>query len=210
VEPLAEPSVEGEPFEEAGVDDDPAGGTEQPEATEGDGRGVGRTVFEWVGLVVLALVIALLIKTFLFQAFYIPSESMVPTLKIHDRVLVNKLSYKLHPVHRGDIVVFKAPPHADPGIDDLVKRVVGLPGDVVSAHGGHVYIDGKRLPEKYLPDGVTTSTFEARRVPKDSYWVMGDNRGNSKDSRVFGFITKKQIVGRVFLRIWPLTRINIM
>ena len=209
MEPLAEPSIDGEPVE-APVDEDPADGTERPDASEGDGRGVGRTVFEWVGLVVLALVIALLIKTFLFQAFYIPSESMVPTLKIHDRVLVNKLSYKLHPVHRGDIVVFKAPPHADPGIDDLVKRVVGLPGDVVSGRGGHVYIDGKRLPETYLPDGVTTSTFGSRRVPKNSYWVMGDNRGNSKDSRVFGFITKKQIVGRVFLRIWPLTRIDIM
>ena len=78
---------------------------------------------------VLALIIALLIKTFLFQAFYIPSESMVPTLKVHDRVLVNKLSYRLHPVHRGDIVVFKAPPDSDPGIDDLVKRVIGLPGE---------------------------------------------------------------------------------
>ena len=88
--------------------------------------------FEWIGLVVLALVIALLIKTFLFQAFYIPSESMVPTLKVHDRVLVNKLSYKLHPVHRDDIVVFKAPKNSDPGIDDLVKRVIGLPGETVS------------------------------------------------------------------------------
>src|SRR4051812_14760201 len=135
---------------------------------------------------------------------------MVPTLKIHDRVLVNKLSYKLHPVHRGDIVVFKAPPHADPGIDDLVKRVIGLPGEVVAAHGGHVYINGKQLPETYLRSGVSTSAFEPRRIPEHSYWVMGDNRGNSKDSRSFGFITKSQIVGRVFLRIWPLTRINIM
>jgi signal peptidase I len=135
---------------------------------------------------------------------------MVPTLKIHDRVLVNKLSYKLHPVHRGDIVVFKAPPHADPGIDDLVKRVVGLPDETVAGRGGHVYINGKLLPEKYLPAGITTSTFEAHKIPKDSYWVMGDNRGNSKDSRVFGVITKSQIVGRVFLRIWPLNRINIM
>ena len=209
MEPLTEPSIDGEPLP-APIDVDPPDGTEQPDESAGDGRGVGRTVFEWVGLVVLALVIALLIKTFLFQAFYIPSESMVPTLKIHDRVLVNKLSYKLHPVHRGDIVVFKAPPHADPGIDDLVKRVIGLPEETVAGRGGHVYIDGKRLPENYLPAGITTSTFDAHKIPKDSYWVMGDNRGNSKDSRVFGVITKSQIVGRVFLRIWPLTRINIM
>ena len=199
MEPLTRPSVDGDPIESP-VDAAPAG----------DGRGVGRTVFEWVGLVVLALVIALLIKTFLFQAFYIPSESMVPTLKIHDRVLVNKLSYKLHPVHRGDIVVFKAPPHADPGIDDLVKRVIGLPGEVVAAHGGHVYINGKQLPETYLSSGVSTSAFEPRRIPEHSYWVMGDNRGNSKDSRSFGFITKSQIVGRVFLRIWPPGRIGFM
>jgi signal peptidase I len=206
---LTEPSVDGEPIE-APVDVDRPGGAQPPGESAGEGRGVGRTVFEWVGLVVLALVIALLIKTFLFQAFYIPSESMTPTLKIHDRVLVNKLSYKLHPVHRGDIVVFKAPPHADPGIDDLVKRVVGLPNETVEGHGGHVYIDGKLLPEKYLPAGVTTSAFGSRKIPPNSYWVMGDNRGNSKDSRSFGFITKSQIVGRVFFRIWPLTRIDIM
>jgi len=121
-------------------------------------------LIEWGVLIVSALLIALLIKTFLFQAFYIPSESMTPTLKIHDRVLVNKLSYKLHPVHRGDIVVFKAPPHADPGIDDLVKRVVGLPGDTVSAHGGHVYIDGKRLPRSTCPSG----SRRRRSVPSRS------------------------------------------
>jgi signal peptidase I len=209
VEPLTQPSVDGEPSP-ASVAVDPEGDAGRPGEPADDGRGVGRTVFEWVGLVVLALVIALLIKTFLFQAFYIPSESMTPTLQIHDRVLVNKLSYKLHPVHRGDIVVFEAPPHADPGIDDLVKRVVGLPNETVSGHGGHVFVNGKRLPETYLPDGVTTSDFGPEKIPTDSYWVMGDNRGNSKDSRSFGVIRKDQIVGRVFLRIWPLTRIDIM
>ena len=214
MEPLSNnPSDDGEPFDGPDGTDGSDGSTTAvatDETPAGAGRGIGRTAFEWVGLVVLALVIALLIKTFLFQAFYIPSESMVPTLKVHDRVLVNKLSYKLHPVHRGDIIVFKAPPHADPGIDDLVKRVIGLPGDSVSGRGGHVYINNKLLAENYLPAGTFTSDFEARVIPKDSYWVMGDNRGNSKDSRSFGFITKKQIVGRVFLRIWPLNRLGIM
>ena len=115
----------------------------------------------------LALIIALLIKTFLFQAFYIPSESMVPTLKIHDRVLVNKLSYQLHSVHRGDIVVFKAPAGSDPGIDDLVKRVIGLPGETVSGHGGHVYINGKQLNEPYLPKGMYTSDFAPVKIPRE-------------------------------------------
>jgi len=176
---------------------------------QGGPRGV-RIAAEWIGLVVLALVIELLIKTFLFQAFFIPSESMVPTLRVHDRVLVNKLSYKLHPVHRGDIVVFKAPEGSDPGIDDLVKRVIGLPGETVSATNGHVDIDGKELPEPYLPKGTITTSFSAVRLPPDHYWVMGDNRGNSKDSRVFGAITKKNIVGRVFFRIWPFSRLGFM
>jgi signal peptidase I len=181
--------------------------TDPPKRSGGDAV---RMAFEWVGLVVLALIIALLIKTFLFQAFYIPSESMVPTLKVHDRVLVNKLSYKLHAVHRGDIVVFKAPPGSDPGIDDLVKRVVGLPGETVSGHGGHVYINNKELSEPYLPAGMYTSDFAPVKIPPNSYWVMGDNRINSKDSRVFGTISKGKIVGRVFVRIWPLSRLGFL
>jgi signal peptidase I len=191
-----------------------AGPPPEPPAAPPDSSKKGphalRIAFEWIGLVVLALVIALLIKTFLFQAFFIPSESMVPTLQVHDRVLVNKLSYKLHPVHRGDIVVFKAPEGSDPGIDDLVKRVIGLPGESVSARGGHVYIDNKELPETYLPKGTITTNFSPVTLAPDHYWVMGDNRGNSKDSRVFGPITKNHIVGRVFFRIWPLSRLGFM
>ena len=192
-----------------------AGGPPEPPPTspepESKGRPHGfRIAAEWIGLVVLALVIALLIKTFLFQAFFIPSESMVPTLRVHDRVLVNKLSYKLHPVHRGDIVVFKAPEGSDPGIDDLVKRVIGLPGETVSAKKGHVYIDDKELPETYLPKGTITTDFSPVTLGPSHYWVMGDNRGNSKDSRVFGPIEKKNIVGRVFFRIWPFSRLGFM
>lgn len=161
-------------------------------------------------LLTIAIVLAIVIKAFFVQAFYIPSESMTPTLKVHDRVLVNKLSYKLHPVHRGDIVVFKSPPHADPGINDLVKRVIGLPGNTVAGHDGHVYINGTLLKEPYLPSGTVTSDFGPTVLGKDSYWVMGDNRTNSKDSRSFGSITKSKIVGRVFLRIWPLNRLDVM
>ncbi len=170
------------------------------------------SALEWVLLVFSALAIALIIKTFLFQAFYIPSESMTPTLLKNDRVLVNKLSYHLHSVHRGDIVVFKAPKGIDPGIKDLVKRVIALPGETVEGRSdGHVYIDGRMLSEPYLPRGtITEPTFAARRIPADCYWVMGDNRGNSKDSRVFGCIRKSEIVGRVFFRIWPLNRLDIL
>ncbi len=176
-----------------------------------------KTALEWVLLIVSALLIAILIKTFLFQAFYIPSESMVPTLEKDDRVLVNKLSYKLHDVHRGDIVVFKAPPGTDPSVKDLVKRVIGLPGDVVGESDGRVTINGKPLDEKYLPLGVRTdcAAFRADCFPKgpiakDHYWVMGDNRPSSKDSRYFGTIAKSDIVGRVFVRIWPLNRLDLL
>ena len=169
---------------------------------------------EWAILIVCALAIALLIKTFLFQAFYIPSDSMVPTLKTNDRVIVNKLSYKLHPVHRGDIVVFTSPPNVDPSVKDLVKRVIALPGETVEGRAnGHIYINGKVLTEKYLPKGTQPGpSFLPITVPPDSYWVMGDNRSNSRDSRFFPehFIRKKDIVGRVFLRIWPLNRLGIL
>jgi signal peptidase I len=172
------------------------------------------SVVEWGLLVVSALLIAFLIKTFLFQAFYIPSDSMLPTLRRDDRVLVNKLSYKLHPVHRGDIVVFTAPPGVDPHVKDLVKRVIGLPGETISARTGHVYIDGHVLPEPYLPKGTYTDFFGLGpyKVPPDEYFVMGDNRGNSHDSRLFPShaIRKKDIVGRVFIRIWPLSRVDLL
>ncbi|MFA5884448.1 MAG: signal peptidase I [Acidimicrobiia bacterium] len=183
-----------------------------------------RAAVEWVVLIGAALVIAFLIKTFLFQAFYIPSASMVPTLEVGDRVLVNKLSYKLHDVNRGDIVVFEAPPEAAAGnIKDLVKRVIGLPGDTVEARDGRVYINGRLLDEPYLPAGTRTvigdvppgcvvptaqqdlPTAEQAgcKVPPGHMFVMGDNREQSRDSHIFGPVKESTIVGRVFVRIWP-------
>jgi signal peptidase I len=173
----------------------------------------GRNAVEWVGIIVLALLAAVLIKTFLLQAFYIPSESMDPTLKIGDRVLVNKLSYKMHDVHRGDIVVFTRPPNeqgSDPSIKDLIKRVIALPGERVEGRGGHILIDGKDLAEPYLPAGVTTLDFPAQVIPANSYWVMGDNRPRSMDSRFFGPIGKNLLVGRAFIRIWPVQHIHLL
>ena len=165
---------------------------------------------EWFLLIGGALALALLIKLFLFQAFYIPSESMVPTLQKNDRVLVNKLSYKLHDVHRGDIVVFEAPPGEDSDIKDLVKRVIGLPGDTVEGIDGVVYVNGEPLEENYLPEGTRTDDLPPTTVPPDTVFVMGDNRGASKDSRYFGVIPQDDIVGRVFLRMWPLSRLDFM
>jgi signal peptidase I len=182
-----------------------------------------RSVAEWVVLIAVALLIAFVIKSFLFQAFYIPSASMEPTLNIGDRVLVNKLSYDLHDVNRGDIVVFEAPPLARSGdIEDLVKRVIGLPGDTVTggADGG-VLVNGHRLKEPYLPKDTQTRFNDVPpgcqppadgtpgcHVPKDHVFVLGDNREASKDARVFGPIEESSIVGRVFIRIWPLDNLG--
>ncbi len=197
------------------------GASRQDRRRAGGSRKRRKVVVEWVLLIGGALLIAFLIKTFLFQAFYIPSESMTPTLKVNDRVLVNKLSYKLHDVNRGDIIVFEAPddPAAD-GVKDLVKRVIGLPGETVEFRDDRAFVEGKPLDESYLPDGAKGVTSPSRTefagkceppadnskcvVPADSYLVLGDNRTESKDGRVFGPIEESAIVGRVFIRIWPL------
>jgi signal peptidase I len=170
-----------------------------------------RALLEWVIVLVVALGVAVVMRTFVVQTFYIPSGSMEPTLNIGDRILVDKLSYHLHPVHRGDIVVFAKPPNEqlEPGINDLVKRVIGLPGESISGANGQVYINGKPLAEPWLPKGVVTSNFGPIKIPKNDYFVMGDNRGFSEDSRVFGPISGSLIVGRVVFRIWPLSHITL-
>ena len=190
--------------------------TERPPAepehdTEPQRRSSVRSAVEWVVIVVAALLAALLIKTFLLQAFYIPSDSMNPTLVQRDRVLVNKLSYHFHDVHRGDVVVFTRPPgENDPKIKDLIKRVIGLPGDTIEGRDGQILVDGRTLKESYVAKNSPMSDFPARKVPPGHYFVMGDNRGNSKDSRVFGPIAKSLIVGRAFIRVWPLSKIALL
>ena len=164
-----------------------------------------KSAVEWIAVIGGALVVALVIKTFLFQAFYIPSASMDPTLKVGDRVLVNKLSYRLHDVNRGDLVVFERPPNEpESEIKDLIKRVIALPGESVEGRDGRIFIDGEPLPEDYLPEGVFTTDFGPQSVPDDSVFVMGDNRSDSRDSRVFGAIPVDLIVGRAFVRVFPL------
>lgn len=166
-------------------------------------------MIEWVAVLAVAVIAAVLIRAFVFEPFFIPSGSMEPTLKVNDRVLVNKLSYDLHSIHRGDVVVFKKPPKDfTPGIKDLIKRVIGLPGETISGQDGAVFVNGRRLKEPWLPKGVTTAPFPAVHVPKGDYFVMGDNRGDSADSRVIGPISGDLIVGRAFIRVWPISRIG--
>jgi signal peptidase I len=168
-----------------------------------------RNAAEWVVIAGGALLVAFLIKTFLLQAFYIPSLSMAPTLQINDRVLVNKLSYDLHDVHRGDLVVFESPPNEGSETKDLIKRVIGLPGETVESRDGRILIDGQPLDEPYLDRGVTTGALEKITVPPDHLWVMGDNRANSRDSRFFGPIPESLVIGRAFVRVWPITDLRL-
>ena len=188
--------------------------SEDPEAPTPGPRRAFRSGLEWVAVVVVALVAAVLVKTFVLQTFFIPSASMEHTLNINDRVFVNKLAYDFHAVHRGDIVVFT--PTATqrriigPGIDDLIKRVIGLPGETIQGIGDHIYINGKPLNEPYLSTGVVPTAgavpLYKQKIPPDEYFLMGDNRGESKDSRYFGPVRRSQIVGRAFVRVWPLSR----
>ncbi|MBV8235720.1 MAG: signal peptidase I, partial [Acidimicrobiia bacterium] len=171
-----------------------------------------RRVAGWAGTAALMLVLWLIIRAFLFQSFYIPSPSMAPALVPGDRVLVSKLSYRLHDIHRGDIVVFKRPPHleAGPEVKDLVKRVIGLPGDTVEARDGEVIVNGTALTEPYVPKGAVTTSVAPTHIPAHHYWVMGDNRSVSEDSRYFGSISQSLIVGRVFFQIWPFSHIGLI
>ena len=202
-----------------------ANGAEPPDVPGSDGPvapdtpRTSRWLREAIIVVVIAVLVAVLLRTFVVQTFFIPSGSMEPTLQVGDRILVNKLSYHLHGVGRGDIVVFSRPPAENcggPEVNDLVKRVVGLPGETVSLSGGYVYVDGRRLGESWLPaseQGVTRpgpggtlySLQHAYRVPANDYYVMGDNRTDSCDSRYWGPIPHSLIVGKVEMRVWPVT-----
>ena len=160
----------------------------------------------------LALLLAFGIRTFVFQAFSIPSGSMVPALDVHDRILVQKAFFNWHQVRRGDIVVFTHPPRdhcPGPARTDLVKRVIALPGQTIYSAGGILYLDGRRLREPYLPphdplgppipDATRQDPF---RVPGGDFYVMGDNRAISCDSRFWGPIKGSSIIGRVVMLLW--------
>jgi len=179
------------------------------------GKKTRKSILEWVVVIVGAVGLALLIKAFLFQAYYIPSPSMNPTLFEGDRILVNKLSYKLHSVNRGDLIVFDTPEAS--GEDDLIKRVIGLPGEFVNVEEERIEIDGGLLLEPYLPLSSNIKSFATPvncvnrpdenygcRIPDDHVFVMGDNRSNSRDSRFFGPVPIEDVKGRAFIRVWPI------
>lgn len=180
-----------------------------------------RNLVEWVGVIGGALVLALLIRTFVFQTFWIPSGSMSTTLVENDRVLVNKLSYRWGDPSRGDVIVFERPPGERGDIKDLIKRIVALPGETISIHDESVWIDGRRLNEPYTNEQPTLPNVECSngsttgidtpagfRVPDGHVFVLGDNRTGSHDGRCFGPIDEDLIVGRAIAIIWPPSKIG--
>ena len=178
---------------------------------------------ELVGVVAVAVVIAVLLRTFVVATYSIPSGSMEPTLQVGDRIVVDKLSYHLHGVDRGDIIVFATPPKEDCAgtpVADLVKRVIGLPDETISLSGGQVFINGHVLAEPWLPPDEQDATYPGPvgapyslehpyRIPGGDVYVMGDNRKYSCDSRYWGPVRESTIVGKVDLRMWPLSRLHI-
>ena len=172
-----------------------------------------RAIWEWVFVVVVAISAALLLRVFLFQQYYIDGPSMQTTLMPEDRVLVNKMSYKLHDIHRGDVIVFDRVTN-EVQHDDLIKRVLGLPGETLEIRSCIVYIDGVQVNEPYLNPEQTSQVEPSARcgshtdmapivVPEEMVFVMGDNRVQSFDSRDFGPIDSDKVRGRAFVVIWP-------
>jgi signal peptidase I len=184
---------------------------------------------ELPGLILMAFALALLIKSTLLQAFWIPTGSMEPTLVPHDRVIVAKVPYYFHDPQRFDIIVFEEPDPAkvpDRGVwgglthwlgqglgftppddADYIKRVIGEPGDVVYAKGGHVFVNGVRLSEPYLVQ--RTARFPKTKVPAGKLFVMGDNRANSLDSRYgLGFVPIDRVIGKAVWIIWPVEHLG--
>ncbi|MHB1087966.1 MAG: signal peptidase I [Acidimicrobiales bacterium] len=174
-----------------------------------------RAFIEWLVILVVAVSVSMLVRTYGIQQFSIPSGSMIPTLDIGDRILVNKLGVEFGTINRGDIVVFRHPPKAlttcAPPVEPIfIKRVIGLPGDVITSKGSTVYVDGKALKQTWQTTSPFGPAIGRVVVPANHYFMMGDNRGESCDSRYWGTVPRSDIIGKAFLRIWPFNRIGFL
>lgn len=189
------------------------------------GPTLSRVLTEWLVVMVGAVVVALILRVFVLQAFWIPSESMEHTLDVDDRVLVNKLSYVVGDVSRGDIVVFRRPDDQPAEIRELIKRVIGVAGDVVEGRDNQVFLNGHAVAEPYRgsddgPAIASPSNGPAIASPSNDFgpvevgagqvFLMGDNRSESWDSRSFGPVSTDRIVGRAFVLFWPLGRADLL
>jgi len=170
-----------------------------------------RSIWENLQIVVIALVLAFIIRTFIAEPRFIPSESMLPTLNLGDRLVIEKVSYHLHPPAKNDIVVFQPPlalQEQGYNLDQaFIKRIIGLPGDIVAVNGGTVYRNGQPLSESYIFEHPRY-TMPPVEVPPGQVFVMGDNRNNSNDSHVWGFLPQSNIIGHAVFRFYPFSRLG--
>ncbi len=173
---------------------------------------VKREVKEWAWAIGVALILTLILRTYVIQAFKIPSGSMIPTLKVGDKLFVNKYVYRFEEPQRGDIIVFKFP--SDPK-KDFIKRLVAKPGDTIEIREGHLVVNGETQEAStpfaqfyYYNHGPYGDPGQKIIVPPDSYYVLGDNSANSTDSRFWGFVPKKNLLGKAIFRWWPANRIG--
>ncbi len=191
----------------SGSDDPSRTGTKQPDQPSRRRR---RVVTEWLIIVLVAVVASLLVRTFVFQTFYIPSGSMTPTLLVGDRIIVDKLSVDFGTINIGDIVVFKAPPEVklecSDAVTDLVKRVIGLPGDRLTSKGNTIYVNGNALKENWPHSEPLVTQIGNVTVPAGQYFMMGDDHPHSCDSRTWGTVPRADIIGKAFMEFWPLSR----
>jgi signal peptidase I len=171
-----------------------------------------RGVVEWLAIIVVALTLSILVRDFAFQTFYIPSGSMEPTLQVGDRIIVDKLSVQFGSINRGDIIVFKAPAAVASACgdadQDLVKRVIGIPGDHLMSKGNTIYVNGKPLHEGWSHYEPLGPAIKPTVVPANEYFMVGDNHSDSCDSRFWGLLPRGNMIGKVFVRVWPLSRIS--
>ncbi len=168
-------------------------------------------IWENVRVVVIALAIAIAVRWWIAEPRYIPSESMFPTLELGDRLVIEKVSYHFHPAQSGDVIVFQTPPQLELlGYDPqqaFIKRIIATPGQQIAVHNGTVYLDHKPQAETFIAESPNYELPELT-VPPHSFFVMGDNRNNSNDSHVWGFVPEQRIIGHAVWRFWPPNRIG--
>lgn len=165
---------------------------------------IGLLVFEVVKVVLISLAIIVPIRLFLVQPFYVEGASMEPNFYDKEYLIINEISYRFEEPQRGEVIILKNP--ADPGVY-FIKRIVGLPGEIISINNGQVFIDGNLLNETYI-DNFSKDDVDSLTLGAEEYFVLGDNRNNSYDSRKFGAIDSDNIIGKVWLRGWPINRLN--
>lgn len=168
-----------------------------------------KEIFEWIRDIGIAIIIALIITRFVVTHTVIPTGSMIPTIEINDHLIINRIPLYFSDPKAGEIVIF----HQE---KELIKRIIAVPGDQLDIRDGDVYINNEKLDEPYLHEPNSTYPFFVdnvqfpMEVPEDMYFLMGDNRNNSEDSRYFGLINRKQIYAKSGIRIWPLNRIGFL